>query len=110
VAYGKMAYEFDWAGAEAGFQRAVELDPADPRARATLGWALLLMGKAVQGLAELERAVELSENTGCLAQLGEAYGLAGSTWRTRTPASNGMTTRWTASSAPSSNAPARSMV
>jgi serine/threonine-protein kinase len=56
---------------------AVELDPFD-RARATLGWAYFLAGRQVEGLAELERAVAVSPGSAIwLAQLGEAYALAG---------------------------------
>jgi TolB-like protein/Tfp pilus assembly protein PilF len=56
---------------------AVELDPFD-RARATLGWAYFLSGKQDEGLAELERAVAISPGSAIwLAQLGEAYALAG---------------------------------
>jgi tetratricopeptide (TPR) repeat protein len=58
-------------------EHAAQLDPFD-RARATLGWAYFLSGRKEEGLAELERAVSLSRgNTMWLAQLGEAYGMAG---------------------------------
>ena len=61
----------------------MEVDPCD-RARATLGWAYFLSGKREQGLAELERAVSLSpDDTIWLAQLGEAYGMAGDAARAR---------------------------
>lgn len=64
-------------------EAAVEVDPCD-RARATLGWAYFLSGKREQGLAELERAVSLSpDDTIWLAQLGEAYGMAGDAARAR---------------------------
>jgi tetratricopeptide (TPR) repeat protein len=43
-----------------------------------LGWAYFLSGRQDQGLAELERAVAISpRGTIWLAQLGEAYALAG---------------------------------
>jgi TolB-like protein/Tfp pilus assembly protein PilF len=143
-AYARFVFEFDWAGAEAGFKRALELspgsddsydlygrlcaalarfdeaialqerargldpvthrtdlatsllragrnedaarvatesirlEPRDPRPRATLGWALFRLGRVDEGLAELERAVALMPSEDIwLAQLGEAYGLAG---------------------------------
>lgn len=143
-AYARFVFEFDWAGAEAGFQRALELspgsddsydlygrlcaalgrfdeaialqerargldpvahrtdlatsllragrdedasrvatesirlEPLDPRPHATLGWALFRLGRVDEGLAELERAVALIPSEDIwLAQLGEAYGLAG---------------------------------
>lgn len=56
---------------------ALELDPGQDRARATLGWAYFFSGRQDQGLAELEQAVSVSpENTLWLGQLGEAYGMA----------------------------------
>ncbi len=146
MAYVKMTYEFDWAGAEREFQRAIELNPnsadtydlygrlcgslerydegialqtraneldpivnktdvataylragrhgeaieyatravavdtSDPRARFTLGWALLGNGQRDAGLREMERALETAgDNTLWLGQLGEAYGLSGET-------------------------------
>ncbi len=56
----------------------IRVEPQDPRPHATLGWALFRLGREEEGLAELERAVALvpAENV-WLAQLGEAYGLAG---------------------------------
>src|SRR5204863_8618151 len=54
------------------------------RARSTLGWAYLKLGMPDRGLAELEHAVRLAdENPMYLAQLGEAYGLAGRTEQAR---------------------------
>ncbi|MEO7363757.1 MAG: tetratricopeptide repeat protein [Gemmatimonadaceae bacterium] len=56
---------------------AVELESSD-RARATLGWAYFLSARRAEGLAELERASALAPgNTMWLAQLGQAYGMAG---------------------------------
>lgn len=56
---------------------AVELESSD-RARATLGWAYFLSARRAEGLAELERAAALAPgNTMWLAQLGQAYGMAG---------------------------------
>jgi serine/threonine protein kinase/Flp pilus assembly protein TadD len=63
---------------------ATALDPAGDRAHATLGWALFLSGARDEGLAELEKAVALSQRaTFWLGQLGEMYGLAGQTERAR---------------------------
>ncbi|MGQ0539667.1 MAG: protein kinase domain-containing protein [Gemmatimonadaceae bacterium] len=57
---------------------AVDVDPENARAQATLGWAYVKLARNAEGLAALERAVELSNgSTLWLAQLGEAYGLAG---------------------------------
>ena len=73
-----------YAEAARGAAHTLESDPADARAHATLGWAYLKQGKADAGLAELERAVSVAPaNTQWLAQLGQAYGLAGHTDRAR---------------------------
>ena len=58
-------------------ESAVELDPAD-RACATLGWAYFLNGRRDEALAQLERAAAASPaSTVWLAQLGQAYAMAG---------------------------------
>ena len=57
---------------------AVELDPQYGRARATLGWAYLKVGRTEEGLAELEQGAALTQHDPMfLGQLGEAYGLSG---------------------------------
>ena len=57
---------------------ALELDPDQDRARATLGWALFQQGERDKGIAEIERAAVISPTHSLwLAQLGEAYALAG---------------------------------
>ena len=62
----------------------MELDPAHDRALATLGWAQFKMGHTDEGLATLERAVAVApDNTQWLAQLGQAYALAGRAERAR---------------------------
>lgn len=61
-------------------EAAVEVDPHHDRGRATLGWAYILTGRGPEGLAELERAVDMSErNSFWLGQLGLAYGRLGKT-------------------------------
>jgi serine/threonine-protein kinase len=54
VAYVKMTYEFDWAGAEAEFKRALELNPnaAD---------AYDLYGRLLQGLERYDEAIAMQE-------------------------------------------------
>ena len=64
-------------------QEAVEFVPGHDRAHATLGWAYMLCGRQAEGLMELERAVGASRSNLWLAQLGEAYGLAGDTAKAR---------------------------
>ncbi len=65
-------------------RHAAELAGDDARACSTLGWALFESGQQEEGLARLERAVELSSgNSLWLAQLGQACALAGRTARAR---------------------------
>jgi serine/threonine protein kinase/tetratricopeptide (TPR) repeat protein len=68
-----------------GALRALEVDPKHDRAHATLGWAYLKMGRASDGLAELEEAVALTpQATQWRAQLGAAYAEAGHPDKART--------------------------
>ena len=55
----KRIYDWDWAGAEGDFRRAIELDPN--YARAHLGYALLLscLGRGDEALNEIKRAMEI---------------------------------------------------
>jgi len=55
----KRIYDWDWAGAEADFRRAIELNPN--YARAHLGYALLLscLGRGDEALVEIRRAMEI---------------------------------------------------
>ena len=55
----KRIYDWDWAGAESDFKRAIELNPN--YARAHLGHALLLscLGRHDEALAGIKRAIEI---------------------------------------------------
>jgi DNA-binding winged helix-turn-helix (wHTH) protein/TolB-like protein/Flp pilus assembly protein TadD len=55
----KRIYDWDWAGAEADFRRAIELNPN--YARAHLGYALLLssLGRGNEALVEIKRAMDI---------------------------------------------------
>jgi TolB-like protein/Tfp pilus assembly protein PilF len=53
------AYEWDWAGAEKEFQRAIDLNPNYPLAHEWYGGYLASMGKMNESVAERKRAVEL---------------------------------------------------
>jgi len=59
LAMGKWRYDWDWAGAEAEFKRAVELDPNYPSAHQWYGQLLTYQKKFDQGMVELKRAHEL---------------------------------------------------
>jgi serine/threonine-protein kinase len=51
--------EWDWAGAEPEFQRAIELKPNYPDARVFYSLFLTALGRPEEGMAQIERAVEL---------------------------------------------------
>lgn len=55
----RFRYEWDWAGAEREFQRAVELAPGYGLAHHDYAWFLVAMGRFDEGLAEMQRAREL---------------------------------------------------
>ena len=55
----KLYYDWDWAGAEHAFQRALELNPNLAPARAHYSWYLRLFGRTDEALAEMKRAQEL---------------------------------------------------
>jgi serine/threonine-protein kinase len=58
--------------------RVLEVEPELPLAHLTLGWVRMLTGMPAEGIAAMERAVQLaSDNTLYLAQLGQAYARAG---------------------------------
>ncbi len=52
-------YDWDFAGAEQSYRRAVELNPADPIPRVYLGELLGGAGRPAEGIAELRTAVQL---------------------------------------------------
>ena len=52
-------YDWDFAGAEQSYRRAVELNPADPIPRVYLGVLLAETGRPAEGVAELRTAVQL---------------------------------------------------
>jgi tetratricopeptide (TPR) repeat protein len=52
-------YEWDWAGAEAEFKRAIELNPNYPDARALYSHYLVIMKRPEEAMAQIQRALEL---------------------------------------------------
>ena len=54
-----MNHEWDWAGAERSFKRAIELNPDYPTARHWYSLLLVFVGRDDEALAEAERAQEL---------------------------------------------------
>ncbi len=55
----KLIYDWDWTGAQADFQQAINLNPTYPTAHQWYGECLVAMGLFDQGLAQLKRAREL---------------------------------------------------
>ena len=52
-------FEWDWAGADTAFRRAIALNQNYPDARAYYSLLLMLTGRPEQGMAQIERAMEL---------------------------------------------------
>jgi serine/threonine protein kinase/TolB-like protein len=61
AALGMVMYDYDWdyAGAEREFQRAIELNPHYASAHHWYGFLLLTMGRRDEGMAAIKRAREL---------------------------------------------------
>jgi tetratricopeptide (TPR) repeat protein len=53
----KMQYEWDWAGAEREFKRAIALDPENNSAHQLYGWYLIAAGRFDEAQAEMKRAL-----------------------------------------------------
>jgi TolB-like protein/Tfp pilus assembly protein PilF/predicted Ser/Thr protein kinase len=52
-------YEWDWAGADVEFKRAIELNPNYPDARALYSHYLMIMKRPEEAMAQIQRALEL---------------------------------------------------
>jgi len=59
----KLYRDWDWAGAEQAFQRALELNPNLTLTRAHYSWYLLLFGRTDEALAEMRRVQEVDPLT-----------------------------------------------
>jgi adenylate cyclase len=55
----KAFYEWDWAGAEGEYKRAIELNPGYASAHHWYGWYLALMGRLNEAIREIKQASEL---------------------------------------------------
>lgn len=55
----KFFHDWDWAGAEREFQRAIELDPGSADAHQGYAYLLTALGRHEKAIAEIERAHEL---------------------------------------------------
>lgn len=71
-------YDWDWAGAEQAFARAMALDPSDSAARVWYGQLLSRMGRHTEAVKELQRAREQDPLSPFVtANLANAHLLAG---------------------------------
>jgi TolB-like protein/Tfp pilus assembly protein PilF len=59
LAWARMVYDWDWAEAEGGFVRALEIDPNYSVARMWYGVFLVAVGRFEEAAAEVRRAQEL---------------------------------------------------
>jgi tetratricopeptide (TPR) repeat protein len=59
LAYVKMYYEWDWAGAQRAFRQAIERNPGYATAHQWYGNCLAILGRFDESLASFQRAVEL---------------------------------------------------
>jgi serine/threonine-protein kinase len=60
LAYIYWQFDWDWSKAEREFQRAVELNPNSSEVHGSYGFFLVLMGRVDKGLAEVDKANDLS--------------------------------------------------
>ncbi|OFV97376.1 MAG: hypothetical protein A3H28_02820 [Acidobacteria bacterium RIFCSPLOWO2_02_FULL_61_28] len=71
LALTKLHYDWDWAGAEKEFRRAIELNPNQAGVRHDYAHFLMAMNRGAESLAESERAVDLDPlSLGLAACLG----------------------------------------
>lgn len=59
LAFAEMYGDWNFAGAEAEFRRAIELDPKDPQARRWFANALAVVGRFPEAVAQMDKAQEL---------------------------------------------------
>ncbi|HEX7996848.1 MAG TPA: protein kinase [Pyrinomonadaceae bacterium] len=59
LALVKAFYEWDWAGAETEYQRAIELNPGYASAHHWYGWYLSLIGRLSEAIAQIRKAHDL---------------------------------------------------
>jgi serine/threonine protein kinase/cytochrome c-type biogenesis protein CcmH/NrfG len=77
LAFTLATYDWDWAGAEREYKRAIELSPNNSIARAYYSRMLTVLGRHSEAIAEAERARELDPmSTLASFLLGMAYSYA----------------------------------
>src|SRR5713101_3587880 len=68
----KQQVDFDWAGADASFQRAIALDPGNPEVVRTAAFSAVILGRFDEALQLNRRAVDLDPlNANSWESLGE---------------------------------------
>ncbi len=73
-----LYFEWDWAGAERAFRRALELNPSLPDAHRNYSWYLMVSRQRDEAEAEMKRAIEVDPlNPLYLSDLGWQYWNAG---------------------------------
>jgi TolB-like protein/DNA-binding winged helix-turn-helix (wHTH) protein/TPR repeat protein len=74
----KQQVDFDWAGADASFRRAAELEPGSPEAVVSAAFSAAMLGRLDEALRLIHRAVELDPvNAASWDRLGETEYLVG---------------------------------
>jgi TolB-like protein/DNA-binding winged helix-turn-helix (wHTH) protein len=74
----KQQVDFDWAGADASFRRAAELEPGSPEAVLSAAFSAAMLGRFDEALRLIHRAVELDPvNAVSWDRLGETEYLVG---------------------------------
>ncbi len=74
LAYIKFTYDWDWAGAEREFQRAIALNPLYDTAHHWYSHELMALGRPEEALAESRRALEISPSDTVMNEhMGWAY-------------------------------------
>lgn len=77
LALVKLYYEWDWAGVEQAFRRALELNPNIPEAHRHYAWYLVLIGRLDEAIAEMKQAQQVDPLTPIYtAELGWLYWIA----------------------------------
>jgi tetratricopeptide (TPR) repeat protein len=67
-------YEWDWAGAEREFKRAIELSPDNGDARGYYSWFLPIMGRGDEAVAEAKRGLQTDPlSNGLNGNLGSVF-------------------------------------
>jgi len=70
----KMQYDWDWAGAEREFKRAIALDPSEGVAHRLYGWLLIGLGRFEEAQGEIRRPLDADPLDGFnLMELGLSY-------------------------------------